>query len=206
MTQQPKVSGRCTGSAPSTSSKDYLVICGRASACSMDAASRCLNMTSIAASTSSLNFSSYALSDHFKSGQRLSLQNRPTADAEDMNVLPCQQLLRQVQKTARVLNSILRTADEHHNCRTPRSIRGLKFPTSGVPTSRNYRRGYYGPAGINDASPFRTVLYWHSYCLHSAAKNAHTSGSLRLFGLPSGALLHNYRRHSNSAERAPYLS
>jgi hypothetical protein len=37
-----------------------------------------------------------ALSDHFKSGQRLSLQNRPRGDAEDVNVLPCQRLLRQV--------------------------------------------------------------------------------------------------------------
>jgi hypothetical protein len=38
----------------------------------------------------------FTLSDHFKSGQRLSVQNRPTEDAEDVHVLPRQQLLRQV--------------------------------------------------------------------------------------------------------------
>jgi len=37
-TQPRRVSGRCTDSGPSMFSTDYLVICGRASACSMDSA------------------------------------------------------------------------------------------------------------------------------------------------------------------------
>jgi hypothetical protein len=36
------------------------------------------------------------LSDHFKSGQPLSLQNRPMEDARDLTVLPCPHLIRQV--------------------------------------------------------------------------------------------------------------
>jgi hypothetical protein len=38
-----------------------------------------------------------SLSDHFKSGQRLSVQNRPMEDAEEVNVLSCQEPLRQVE-------------------------------------------------------------------------------------------------------------
>src|SRR5208282_1861629 len=41
MTQQPKVTGRCTDSGPSIFSKDYLVICGRPFAHSMESACRC---------------------------------------------------------------------------------------------------------------------------------------------------------------------
>jgi hypothetical protein len=37
----------------------------------------------------------FVLSDHLKSGRRLSLQNRPTGDARDLTVLPCQHLVRQ---------------------------------------------------------------------------------------------------------------
>src|SRR5271165_3796262 len=37
-TQQRRVNGRCTDSGPSMFSTDYLVICGRASACSIDPA------------------------------------------------------------------------------------------------------------------------------------------------------------------------
>jgi hypothetical protein len=37
-----------------------------------------------------------SLSDHFKSGQRLSLQNRPTEGARNVTVLPCYRLLMQV--------------------------------------------------------------------------------------------------------------
>jgi pimeloyl-ACP methyl ester carboxylesterase len=36
------------------------------------------------------------LSDHFKSGQRLSLQNRPTRSGRNICVLPCYSLSRQV--------------------------------------------------------------------------------------------------------------
>jgi predicted nucleotide-binding protein len=36
------------------------------------------------------------LSDHFKSGQWLSLQNRPTGRTRDTTLLPCQRQLRQV--------------------------------------------------------------------------------------------------------------
>jgi hypothetical protein len=41
-TQPRRVSGRCTDSGPSTFLTDYLVICGRASARSMDSASATL--------------------------------------------------------------------------------------------------------------------------------------------------------------------
>jgi hypothetical protein len=41
-TQQLRVSARCTDSGPSTFLKDYLVICGRASACPMESASATL--------------------------------------------------------------------------------------------------------------------------------------------------------------------
>ena len=36
------------------------------------------------------------LGDHFKSGQRVSVQNRPTDGGRDVTVVPCQGLLRQV--------------------------------------------------------------------------------------------------------------